>query len=463
MEKANSDKIDELFRRGIHELIDPDGSLKKKLQSNPEKVIIKFGVDPTRPDIHLGHAAILRKLRAFQEIGAKVVFLVGDYTAQIGDPTGKSKVRQEIGQEEVEANMRTFLDQVGKILIVDDQHFSWIRNSDWFLGATDLVFGSGAKPELTLNDNGKEKRIPLDPNSLLGKTALYDASRMQRTHLKRDQITAVTLRGFLWTLRSITHARLIERDMFQERLKNNEELYMHEMLYPVFQGVDSEVIARVYGSCDLEVGGTDQMFNMLLGRDVMKLNKVAPQAVLSMKLLVGTDGKEKMSKSLDNYISIIDSPTVMFGKVMSIPDASIPQYFELAAYTPIDEIADIEKAIAKGKNPMDVKKRLAKEITAIYHGSKSAEEALTSFENVFQKGLVPEEIQEVKVKKGDFLKEVLVEHNIISSKAEFGRLVNQKAVSVLETKVVIDDLFYKINETITIRIGSTRFLKCVVD
>ena len=367
---AKSQKVDDIYARGVASFIDPNGVFQKKMETSPEKVNIKLGVDPTRPDIHLGHAAILRKLRAFQERGAKVIFLIGDYTAQIGDPTGKSKVRAEVTQQEVEKNMKTYVDQVGKILLTDSAHFSWIRNSDWFLSATDLLFGENAKPHLDVVDpQGKKISFPLDPNSLLGKTALYDASRMQRTFLKKQEVVGVTLRGLLWTLRHITHARLIERDMFSERLKNHSELYVHEMLYPVLQGVDSQVLAQIYGSCDLEVGGTDQTFNMLMGRDVMKLNNLPPQSVMSIDLLVGTDGVEKMSKSLDNYISIVDEPFVMYGKIMSIPDAALRQYFILATYMPEEDINDVIKNVTAGKeHPRDLKMRLARQITAIYHG-----------------------------------------------------------------------------------------------
>src|SRR3989344_2878847 len=462
---AKSQKVDDIYARGVASFIDPNGVFQKKMETSPEKVNIKLGVDPTRPDIHLGHAAILRKLRAFQERGAKVIFLIGDYTAQIGDPTGKSKVRAEVTQQEVEKNMKTYVDQVGKILLTDSAHFSWIRNSDWFLSATDLLFGENAKPHLDVVDpQGKKISFPLDPNSLLGKTALYDASRMQRTFLKKQEVVGVTLRGLLWTLRHITHARLIERDMFSERLKNHSELYVHEMLYPVLQGVDSQVLAQIYGSCDLEVGGTDQTFNMLMGRDVMKLNNLPPQSVMSIDLLVGTDGVEKMSKSLDNYISIVDEPFVMYGKIMSIPDAALRQYFILATYMPEEDINDVIKNVTAGKeHPRDLKMKLARQIVAIYHGEAAAKSAEDNFVETFQKGKAPRDIPEGRVPSGTPLVGLVLDKGLVASKSEFRRLLAEGAVSVVERNEKINDPFYKIYTSETIRIGAARFLHVIVE
>ncbi|MBA3551141.1 tyrosine--tRNA ligase, partial [Patescibacteria group bacterium] len=313
-------EIDELLTRGVGEFIDPEDSFKKKLIEKSKgiytkPIVIKFGVDPTRPDLHLGHAVVLRKLRKFQELGCKVVFLIGDFTSQIGDPTGKSKVRPELADTEIRANMKTYLEQVEKILITTDKEvFSWIGNADWFTAITDLI--SEPRTIKITDSKDPQKFINIDANSFIGKAVLFENTRMQINDLKlRKNIQVITLRTFISTLRNITHSQLIERDMFQDRLNTGTELYMHEMMYPILQGIDSVVIHEIYNGCDLEVGGTDQHFNMLMGRTIMRISKQSEQAVLSFKLLEGLDGKEKMSKSLNNYIGVTDEPNDMYGKV----------------------------------------------------------------------------------------------------------------------------------------------------
>lgn len=430
--------VEELLSRGVGEFIDPEGTFRRKLETTPEKVVIKFGVDPTRPDIHLGHAVILRKLRKFQDLGAKVVFLVGDYTAQIGDPSGKSKVRPTIDQAEAEKNMATFIAQVGKILLTDKSVFSWIRNSDWFTAITDIVASPGAKLDATIQG----VRVPdVDANSFIGKSLIFTQTRMQINDLGlKENVSVITLRSFLWMLKHITHSRLIERDLFQDRIKNNQDLYLHEMMYPVLQGIDSLVLHQIYNSCDLEVGGTDQTFNMLMGRTVMKANNAPEQAVLSFKILTGIDGKEKMSKSLDNYIAITDEPNDMFGKVMSIPDSVVGDYFELCTYTPLDEI----KNIVSG-HPKEAKVRLAKEIVEIYHGPDQAEKAEANFEETFSNKGVPKDIKTVKAEKGTPLVDILLKEELVASKTEFNRLEKDGAIKEIENGVY--------------RIGKHRFLK----
>ncbi len=453
--------IDELLARGVGEFIDPDGAFRKKLIEQPEKVVIKFGVDVTRPDIHIGHAVVFRKLRRFQDLGCKVIFLIGDYTTMIGDPTGKSKVRPEIDQKQIEENMKTYLDQVGKILLLDEKVFSWIRNSDWFAGVTDISVQEGLKVNINVPET--ESKLSVDGNSFLGKAVIYDETRMQKTHLKNNIVHGVSLSRFLATLRHITHSRLIERDMFQLRLKNNQELYMHEMMYPVLQGIDSTVLASIYGSCDLEVGGTDQMFNMLVGRDVMKMNNQPPQAVLGFELLVGLDGKEKMSKSLDNYIAITDTPANMYGKVLSIPDSVIANYFELCTYTTLDRIEEIKKEIAGGKvNPKDIKMELARQIVAEYHGEKNVKEAEEDFITKFQKKEIPDEIDEFKVEKETLLIDAVLANGLVESKGEFRRLLDEGAVTDLETKEKISDPQIKIEQELTLKIGKKRFVKFTI-
>lgn len=438
--------VEELLSRGVGTFVDPEGTFKEKLLKKKsgqydKDIIIKLGVDPNRPDIHLGHAVILRRLRQFQDAGCKVVFIVGDFTAQIGDPTGKSKVRPEVEQAEVEKNAATFIEQVGKILRTDPAVFSWIRNSDWFTNVTDMNLPDDYKITMDISMEGKNTQVPIPPNSFVGKAIAFEQSRMQVKDLKlKERISVITLTNFLWNLKQLTHARLIDRDMFQERLSAGGELYLHEMMYPVLQGIDSYALSQIYGSCDLEIGGTDQTFNMLMGRDIMKASSVAPQSVMSLEILPGLDGKEKMSKSLDNYISITDKPVEMFGKAMSIPDDVVPAYFKLATYTPVEEIEKIIKG-----HPKEAKMRLAHEIVAIYHGEEAAKSSKESFEQTFSRGGVPKDIETVKAGKDTPLVDTFLKHGLISSKAEFNRLSKEGAIKEIESGVY--------------RIGKHRFIR----
>ncbi|MFA6078071.1 MAG: tyrosine--tRNA ligase [Candidatus Paceibacterota bacterium] len=439
------EKINDLLSRGVATLVDPNGKLKEKLLKKTKgedvgEIIIKFGVDPTRPDLHLGHAVVLQKLRKFQEIGCKVVFLVGDFTASIGDPTGKSKVRPEIEQKEVEENMETYMNQVGKILLTDPNVFSWIRNSDWFYTITDLA-GEG---------------------TFITKATTYENSRMQKTHLGKTKIQGITLQGLIWTLKHITYSQLIERDMFQDRIKEGRPLYMHEMLYPVLQGVDSFALYNIYGDCSLEIGGTDQTFNMLMGREVMKANKQPEQAVMSLEILVGTDGKEKMSKSLDNYIGITEEPNNIFGKIMSIPDSSILNYYKLCTSADMLRLKDLENKLKSfDTNPRDIKLDLAEEVVAIYHGAKAATSAREAFVSTFQKKEIPDDVEEIKMKAGELFSDLLLRAKIVASKSEWRRLVDEGAVKKLEegggeekisnaTEVAVPGVY---------KIGKRRFIK----
>ncbi len=460
-EKEIQSTLDALFSRGVTDFIDPENIFRKKLEAkmrgeNTDDIIVKFGVDPTRPDIHLGHAVVLRKLRALQDIGCRVIFLVGDFTAKIGDPSGKSKVRPEIDQREVEANMQTYLDQVGNVLRTEAEVFSWIRNSDWFLSVSDMEPKRGLMMRLGVT--------PINPRSFLGKALLFENTRMQKKTLGRKEIVNITLRGLLATLRKLTHGQLIERDMFQERLRGGKELHIHEMMYPVLQGIDSVVLSRVYGSCDLEIGGSDQLFNMHMGRDVMKANGMEQQAVMAMDILVGTEGKEKMSKSLDNYIGITEGPTGMFGKVMSIPDSAIKQYHTLATFTPEKDVEDIVRGMKKGTlNPRDAKMALAHQIVAIYHGTESADTARETFINTFSKKEIPEDAEEISAQKGEKLVDILAQRGFANSKSDARRLVTQGGVHILETKETVTGIDTVVEVTHTYRIGKHRFVKIAVE
>jgi len=459
-------EVEEVLSRSVTELTDPDGVFVEKLSKKAageysKDLVIKLGVDPSRPDIHLGHAVVFRKLRQFQDLGAKVVFLVGDFTARIGDPSGRSKTRPEIEQTEVEKNAKTYIEQVGKILRLEPKYFSWIRNSDWFTNITDLNLPADYEINMDVTVDKKTAKIKIAPNSFIGKAVVFEQTRMQVRDLGlKDRISVITLMNLLWSLKHLTHARLIERDLFQGRLASGQELYMHEMLYPVFQGIDSYVISQIYGSCDLEIGGRDQTFNMLMGRDIMRANKAEPQAVMSLEILPGLDGKEKMSKSFDNYIAITDSPSEMFGKVMSIPDSAISTYFKLATYTPIAEVKEIEKKLADKKhNPKEFKTRLAHEIVSIYHGEATAKKAEKGFASTFSRGEKPE-LEPVKAKPGEKLSDLLQKHGIIKSKSEWRRLVEEGAVYNFETeeKITSPDTPVLPGDT-TIRVGKNRFFR----
>ena len=458
------ERIEEIFKRGVGTFVDPDDIFRKKLiakakGTSKEEIIIKFGVDPTRPDIHLGHAVVLRKLRQLQDMGCKVVFLIGDFTAQIGDPTGKSKSRPEIEQAAVEENVKTYLEQVGKILTLDAAVFSWIRNSDWFYSVTDITLDPTMQVNWNIKDNeGIERVIPMnDPNSFVSKALVFDKTRMQTSMLKKNA-RGVTFATILSILRRITMSQLIERDMFQDRIKNHEPLFMHEMLYPVMQGIDSSILFDIYESCDLEVGGTDQTFNMLMGRTVMEVAKKRPQAVLAFELLVGLDGKEKMSKSLDNYVGITDEPNDMFGKLMSIPDAVLPKYFELCTYTPLHTVQEIEKNLGTGKlHPKEIKMNLAEQIVEIYHGAPLGKSARENFVNTFQKKEIPDDIAVVKVKKGTLLVDALLEAGVVESKTDFRRLLTDGAIRKNGEEKLVNPQ-EAINEHIVLKVGKLRFI-----
>ncbi len=472
-DKISTEKhIDEILSRGVGTFIDPNGNFRKKLvaksmgQYNKE-IIVKFGVDPTRPDIHLGHAVVLRKLRQLQDLGCKIIFLIGDFTTLIGDPTGKSKVRPEVDFAIISENMETYLSQIDKVLlverkngvIVDSPHFGWIRNSDWFFGVTDISAEGASDEGLTIKFDETNQSVVLPKSSFLGKAALYENTRMQKTHLSRVKTHGVSLVNLLSVLRRVSHSQLLERDMFQQRIASNEPLFMHEMLYPVIQGIDSSVLHNIYGSCDLEVGGTDQTFNMLMGRRVMEMTNQEPQAVLALNLLVGLDGKEKMSKSLDNYIAITDTPNEMFGKIMSINDGALEMFYALCTFTPKEEVERIILDVKIGKlHPMEVKIELAQQIVEIYHGRGKALGARDAFSVMFQERAIPKDIPEVFVDRGTALLDILLQEKIVSSKTAFRRLVSDGAIKI-NGEEKIEDQFYIPLEDAVYKIGKHRFLR----
>lgn len=358
------------FEKGVVEIIEKE-SLEQKLASK-KKLRIKIGVDPTRPDIHLGHAVALRVLKRLQDAGHTIIFLIGDYTTKIGDPSGRNSTRPILDDEEIKANAKTYFDQVGNILDLKKTEIRY--NSEWF-------------SKMNFND-------------------------------------ILQLAG------KFTVAQITERDDFEKRLKGGIDVGLHEMLYPLMQAYDSVVL-----KADVEFGGTDQRFNMLAGRVLQKKMGQAPQDVVMVGLLIGLDGKEKMSKSLDNYIGITEPANSMFGKTMSIPDSLIESYFVLCT----DETeTQIKKHIADmkaGKNPRDVKAELAEEIVEIYHGKKKAGEAKEEFFKVYSKKELPSDIPVVKISGTYTLPLFLIELGAVSSNSEARRLIEQGGLKIDDAKI----------------------------
>ncbi len=371
----------ELLRRGTIEIV-PEDELRAKLvksQKTGKPLKIKLGLDPTAPDIHIGHAVVLRKMRQFQDLGHEVTIIIGDFTASIGDPSGRAITRPLLTPEQITVNAQTYYDQY--CLILDPAKTQVRYNSEWLrtLDFADVV-----------------------------------------------RITA-----------KITVARIIERADFAARLADGRPIGMHEMLYPVCQAYDSVVLED-----DVEVGGTDQTFNIILGRDLQRESGLEPQVAMFVPLLVGLDGVQKMSKSLHNYIGVTDAPKDMFGKVMSIADEIMPNYFELATSVPLEEVKQIEAGLKDGTlHPMDVKKRLAREIVAIYHGAEAAQEAQAEFEKVFSSRELPTDIPPINVKQADlkdgkmWIVRLVSAAGFAPSNGEARRLVQQGAVSLDGEKI----------------------------
>jgi len=348
--------------------------LKGAVESG-HKLRVKLGIDPSSPDIHLGHAVVLGKLRDFQELGHTAVLIIGDFTARIGDPSGQSATRRPLEVEEVEANAKTYLEQVFKVV---DPHRTEVRHqSEWF-------------------DN----------------MSLADVIRIAG---------------------KVTLAQITTRDDFRKRLAGNSVIGMHELLYPLLQGYDSVAVAA-----DVELGGTDQLFNLLFARDIQRESGMPPQDVLTMPLLEGLDGVQKMSKSLGNYVGVADPPAEMFGKVMSVPDELIGRYFLLAVGSSEDEVAAIEKRLAGGENPRDVKAELARAIATRFHSAEEAAAAEEAFTAQFRRGEQPEEIEEEELPSGaTTVVDALVALGMTASKGEARRLVAQRGVKL--NGVVVED------------------------
>ncbi|MGI6535918.1 MAG: tyrosine--tRNA ligase [Eggerthellaceae bacterium] len=361
-----------ILQSGAAQII-PEDLLKKKL-ARGTSLNVKLGVDPTAPDIHIGHAVPLRKLRQFQDLGHHVTLIIGDGTALIGDPSGRNTTRPQLSREQVAQNAQTYVDQAFKIL---DREKTTLRyNSEWILD--------------------------------------------------------LNMESLLKLMANFTVARILERDDFTKRYKANQPISLHEFLYPVMQAYDSVVV-----KADVELGGTDQLFNLLAGRELMEKMGMEPQVCLTLPLLEGTDGVKKMSKSYGNYIGLTDEPADMFGKVMSIPDALMVKYYRLASTAPVDEVDQIEKDLASGKaDPNKTKRALARNIVAAYHGQEAAQEAEEAFDRQFKKHEIPEDIPEyaadltVNDQGKVYLARVIHEAGMASSAGEARRLIDGGGVKI---------------------------------
>jgi tyrosyl-tRNA synthetase len=389
-----------LIKRGADEILLEDEFIERLKTGKPLRV--KLGMDPTAPDLHLGHTVVLTKLRQFQDLGHHVMFLIGDFTAMIGDPTGKNATRPALTPEEIQINMRTYQKQVSKIL---------------------------------------------DPNKT---EILFNSTWMQ----KKDSMFMIRLAA------RQTVARMLERDDFSKRYKAGQPISTHEFIYPLLQGWDS-----VEMQADVELGGTDQRFNLLMGRELQKQEGQRPQTIMMVPLLEGTDGIKKMSKSTGNYIGIDEAPDEMFGKLMSISDALMWRYYDLLSLRPTAEIDALKAQVAQGANPRDIKIKLAEEIITRYHSEAAAIKATENFINRFQKGAIPDEIPEVKLSIDDAsiaITNLLKNANLVSSTSEAMRMIKQGAVKIDGEKVLDKDLHIQTGTAHVYQVGKRKFAKVIL-
>ena len=385
----------EIIKQGVDEIIGENDLIEKLKQG--KKLTVKVGFDPTAPDLHLGHTVILRKMRQFQDLGHKIIFLIGDFTGKIGDPSGKNKTRPPLTDKEIKENANTYAEQVFNVL-------------------------------------DKDKTV-VDFNSRWG-----------------DQMTAADM---IKLSAQSTVARMIERDDFSKRYKNNQPISIHEFLYPLMQGQDSVEL-----EADVELGGTDQKFNLLVGRDLQKNQGMSPQTIITLPLLEGLDGIKKMSKSENNYIGITEDADQIFGKTMSIPDEIMFKWFDLLSLQSTDEIKKIKKSVDEGGNPRDAKIILALELTKRFTTEKEAETAKENFFKKFAKNELPSDIEEKTVKhKGDYpLPNLLKDIDFASSTSEALRLITQGAVKVDQIKVDSKDFHIEPNTKKLIQVGKKKII-----
>ena len=393
------DKQMELIRHGVEEIIPEDALIKKleKSKKHNTPLIIKLGCDPSRPDLHIGHGVVLRKLRHFQDLGHQVVLLIGDFTAMIGDPSGQNKTRPSLSLEEAKANAESYVNQSKVILDIDSLKISY--NYEW-----------------------------------LNKMNFSDVIKLASKY---------------------TVARMLERDDFTKRYQSETPILLHEFLYPLAQGMDSVEL-----KADVELGGTDQKFNLLVGRDLQREYGQEPQCIITLPLLEGTDGVEKMSKTYGNEIGLLDTPEDKYGKIMSISDDMIVKYFRLAADADDQKVEAIKSLLSNSKtNPRDVKRELGRAIVKLYHGADEAQAAEQHFEKVIVQKDIPDEMDEVELKSDQLLLDIITNAGLTKSKGEARRLIKQNAVKL--DGAVCKDINQKLHagKESVIKVGKRRFLK----
>jgi tyrosyl-tRNA synthetase len=390
-----------IFKRGADELLIEAELLKKLAQNRPLR--IKAGFDPTAPDLHLGHTVLLNKMRQLQDMGHHALFLIGDFTGMIGDPTGKNATRPPLTREQVLANAESYREQVFKVLDPDK---------------TEVVFNS----------------------TWMDQFSAVDLIKLAATH---------------------TVAQMLERDDFSKRYKGNQPIAIHEFVYPLVQGYDSVAL-----KADIELGGTDQKFNLLMGRELQKHFGQAPQCVLTMPLLEGLDGVNKMSKSLGNYVGITDKPEEMFGKIMSISDVLMWRYLELLSFRSLSEIAGWRAEVEGGRNPRDIKVLLAQELVARFHSQQAAVDALAEFEARFQKGVLPDDMPELNVTGADGkigIAQLLKQANLVASTSEAMRMIEGGGVKLDGEKVSDKALQVNTGAVVVAQVGKRKFARITIN
>ncbi len=391
----------DILKRGVEEII-PEEELVKKLEqsvNDSKPLIIKLGCDPSRPDLHIGHAVVLRKLRQFQDFGHTGILLIGDFTAMIGDPTGRNKTRPQLTIEETRDNAQSYIEQAEAVLNL--KSLKVVYNSDW-----------------------------------LGKMDFSEVIKLASHY---------------------TVARILERDDFTKRYKEGQPISIHEFLYPLAQGYDSVLLTS-----DVELGGTDQKFNLLVGRELQKTYGQEPQVIITTPLLEGTDGVEKMSKSYDNYIGLTDTPGEIYGRTLSIPDELIIRYFEFGTEISIIELKEIKMKLHDDKtNPRDLKRQLARELVTLYHSESDAQKAEQEFDNLFIKKDIPDKMPEYNSQLGEKLVEIMVKNNLVGSNGEARRMISQGAVKLDGIK--IDDIHCTLSDKnpTVLKVGKRKFLRII--
>ena len=386
-----------IIERGTDEIL-PLDELKKKLEKN-KPLRIKLGMDPTAPDLHLGHTVVINKLKQLQDLGHEIIFLIGDFTGMIGDPTGKNVTRKPLTKDEVLENAKTYEEQVFKILDKDKTKIAF--NSEW-----------------------------------MSKMSSADMINLASKH---------------------TVARMLERDDFSKRYKSEQAISIHEFLYPLVQGFDSVALQS-----DMELGGSDQKFNLLVGRDLQKQAGMEPQVILTMPLLEGLDGVQKMSKSLDNYIGIDESPDSMFGKIMSISDELMWRYLELLSFETLETIGSWKREVKDGENPRNIKFRLAKEIITRFYSKEQANQAQQNFVDRFAKNQTPDEMDEFTFPRGIRIANLLKDSNLASSTSEAFRMIKQGAAKIDGEKITNKDLEPQVG-TAVYQVGKRKFARVTIN